>query len=99
LEEILWPDLEIPQKPCRDARADLARFGIPSSMAGEPAESYCFASSDQDGKEGDRRASERGCASERKCQGERVGPLVLTRLVKEDGRALILYARAQDERT
>jgi hypothetical protein len=41
---------------------------------------------------------ERESASEQAGSGERVGPLVLTRYVKDDGRALILYARGQDER-
>jgi hypothetical protein len=68
-------------------------------MIGEPLESPPSGTSHQGGERGKRqRAGERGRADESRRPGERVGPLTLTRRVKDDGRGLILYARAPDER-
>jgi hypothetical protein len=39
-----------------------------------------------------------GQEGERQRAGERVGALTIARCVKDDGRALILYTRAGDER-
>jgi hypothetical protein len=69
-------------------------------MVGEPPESPRSGGSHH-GEEGDEResAGERLRTEERERQGERVGPLRLTRRVKDDGRRLILYAREPQERS
>jgi hypothetical protein len=43
--------------------------------------------SDESGQEGEQRRA-----------GERIGALAIARYVKDDGRALILYTRARDQR-
>jgi hypothetical protein len=68
-------------------------------MIGEPAESPRLGAAGQDREAGEREgAGRRGRAQEHKRAGERFGPLTMTRRVKDDGRALILYARAPEER-
>jgi hypothetical protein len=68
-------------------------------MIGERLESPRSGTSHQGGEQGEcQSASERGRADERERPGEHVGPLTLTRGVKDDGRGLILYARAPGER-
>jgi hypothetical protein len=59
-------------------------------MVDEPAESPSSDPPHQLGADARRQ-------SEQERQGERFGPLVLTRYVKDDGRALILYARVRRE--
>jgi hypothetical protein len=72
----------------------------PRQMSGEPAESPRPRPSHRDAEGGKRQSeSERRRWSEPERPGERVGPLTLTRLVKDDGRALILYTRASEGRT
>jgi hypothetical protein len=68
-------------------------------MVGEPAESPRSGQAHRARERDERQsASVRGQADERERPGERVGPLTLTRRVKDDGRGLILYARAPDGR-
>jgi len=67
-------------------------------MVGEPAESPRSGPAHRDRERGESESEGgRGRADERERPGERVGPLTLTRRVKDDGRGLILYARAPDE--
>jgi hypothetical protein len=64
-------------------------------MIEEPAESSRSGPS-HPGEEADKRqgANEQQAGNERERRGERVGPLTVTRSVKDDGRKLILYARS-----
>jgi hypothetical protein len=68
-------------------------------MLGKPAESSGSSPSHRGAQERKRQnSSEPGRADEDERPGERFGPLTLTRRVKDDGRTLILYARAPEER-
>jgi hypothetical protein len=60
-------------------------------MFGEPAESSRSGPS-HPGEEAGKRQGASEQQGERR--GERIGPLMVTRSVKDDGRKLILYARA-----
>jgi hypothetical protein len=64
-------------------------------MFGEPAESSRSGPSHPGEEAGKRQgSSEQQGVNERERRGERIGPLTVTRSVKDDGRKLILYARA-----
>src|SRR5438045_327886 len=68
------------------------RLGYPRDMAGKPATSRGSGADPPhapDASEATRAPGGSAAATQ-----ERLGPIVLTRMVKDDGRALLVYARA-----
>jgi hypothetical protein len=70
-------------------------------MLGEPTESPRSSPPhrDAEGRRPENSSERARAADEHKRPGERFGPLTLTRRVKDDGRALILYERVPEERS